>query len=271
MAKQSRSRGQIIEKGKDKWYVKIFRGRDADGKKLYHRKVIHGKKSVAQKYLTAKLREKDLGVFIESSQQTLNELLDKWLKIIKIRVAEQTYNSYESLLRIHIRDRIGSMKLANLQLHDIQQVYAEMQLDGLSARTVRYVHAVLSMALKKAVELNYIVRNPCEFAELPKQTNKETKAFSPKQASLFLHYANGTKYGLIFEIALLTGMRPEEYLSIKWSDVDLKKGVVVVQRALVWLKGGGFKFGEPKTNQSRRSIPLTPNLITKLKNIVKSS
>ena len=45
MASQSRSRGQITEKGKDKWYVKIYRGRDKSGKKLYHRKVVHGKKN----------------------------------------------------------------------------------------------------------------------------------------------------------------------------------------------------------------------------------
>lgn len=265
MANNSRNRGQIVEKGKDKWYVKIYRGKDANGKKLYHRKVIHGKKSVAQKYLTAKLREKDLGVFIESSQQLLNEHLDNWLKIIKMRVAEQTYNSYESVLRTHIRDRIGLIRLGNIKLHDIQQVYNEMELEGKSARTVRYAHAVLSMALRKAIELNYIVRNPCEFTVLPKQDKKETKAFSPQQASAFLHHAKDTKHGFIFEFAMVTGMRPEEYLSLKWTNVDLKKGIVYVQRALVWLKGGGYKFTETKTKKSRRNIPLTASFLAKLK------
>lgn len=265
MANNSRNRGQIVEKGKDKWYVKIYRGKDASGKKLYHRKVIHGKKSAAQKYLTAKLREKDLGVFIESSQQLLNEHLDNWLKIIKMRVAEQTYNSYESVLKTHIRDRIGSLRLGNIKLHDVQQVYNEMELQGKSARTIRYAHAVLSMALRKAIELNYIVRNPCEFAVLPKQEKKETKAFSPQQASVFLHHAKNTKLGFVFEFAMVTGMRPEEYLSLKWTDVDLKKGVVYVQRALVWLKGGGYKFTETKTKKSRRSIPLTASFLSKLK------
>ena len=185
--------------------------------------------------------------------------------MVKTRVAEQTYNSYESILRIHIRDRIGTMKLSDIKLKDVQRVYTEMQMEGLSPRTVRYAHAVLSMALKKAIELNYLIRNPCEFAELPKQIKKETKAFSPQQASAFLRHANGTKHGLIFEFALLTGMRPEEYLSIRWSDLDLKKGLVTVQRALIWRKGGGYKFDPPKTQKSRRSIPLPSNLISKIK------
>ncbi len=125
---QNKGRGQIIEKGKDKWLVRIFRGRDEKGVKLYFNKVINGKKSVAQKYLTGKLREKDLGVFIESSRQTLKEHLNNWLKMIRTRVAEQTYNSYETLLRVHIHARIGQIRLSEIKIHDVQKVYAEMQL-----------------------------------------------------------------------------------------------------------------------------------------------
>jgi integrase len=49
-------------------------------------------------------------------------------------------------------------------------------------------------------------------------------------------------------------MRPEEYLALKWSDIDLEARTVTVTRTLVWRKGGGFYFGEPKTNRSRRTI-----------------
>jgi hypothetical protein len=90
---QSKGRGLIIEKGKDKWLVRIFLGRDANGKKLYFSKLIEGKKAIAQKYLTGKLREKDLGIFVETSRQTISEHLDFWLELIKTRVSEQTYNS----------------------------------------------------------------------------------------------------------------------------------------------------------------------------------
>lgn len=262
---QSRGRGQIISRGKDKWLVRIFRGRDANGKKSYFNKVIDGNKSEAQKYLTAKHREKDLGVFIESSRQTLNDHLDNWLKIIKTRITEQTYNSYEMLLRIHIRPKIGHMKLTDVKIHDAQTVFADMEAEGLSARTVRYAHAVLSMAFGKAVELDYVVKNPCDFVELPKQVKEETKAMSPEQTSKFLSCAADDKQGLPLEFALITGMRPEEYLALKWSDLDLVRGVAVVQRALVWRKGGGYKFGEPKTKKSRRSIPLPAGLVAKLK------
>ena len=191
--------------------------------------------------------------------------MNNWLNIIRTRITEQTYNSYETLLRVHIRSRIGQIRLSEVKTHDVQKVYAEMQQAGFSARTVRYAHTVLSMAMKKSVELNYVVKNPCDFAELPKQVKEETKAFSPEQASLFLQHAKNNRHGLVFEFALMTGMRPEEYLALRWSDIDFSRETAKVQRALVWSKGGGFKFGEPKTQKSRRSIPLPKSMIAKLK------
>jgi len=104
-----------------------------------------------------------------------------------------------------------------------------------------------SNVIKKTVELGYIVNNPCNYAELPRQNKKETKAFSPKQAQEFLECMKDTRHGLVFEIALSSGMRPEEYLSLCWKDIDFEKSTATVQHALVWRRGNGFKFCEPKT------------------------
>jgi integrase len=145
------------------------------------------------------------------------------LEIIKSRVAEQTFDSYEMMLRVHIRPKIGELKLSDIKILTVQKVYSEMQATGLSPRTVRYAHSIFSMALKKAVELGYIVNNPCSYAELPRQNKKETKAFSPEQAQKFLEAAKDDRHGLIFEIALSSGMRPEEYLSLCWKDIDFCK------------------------------------------------
>jgi integrase len=61
-------------------------------------------------------------------------------------------------------------------------------------------------------------------------------------------------------------MRPEEYLGLRWSDIDLKSGIVTVQQVLIWhRKGGGWSMDEPKTKGSRRNIPLPNSFIEKLK------
>lgn len=61
--------------------------------------------------------------------------------------------------------------------------------------------------------------------------------------------------------SVATGMRPEEYLGLKWSDLDLEKGMAIVRRVLVRRKGGGWYFGEPKTSRSRRTVPLPTTLV----------
>ncbi len=70
-------------------------------------------------------------------------------------------------------------------------------------------------------------------------------------------------HGLIFEFALLTGMRPEEYLALQWSDVDLDRGTAQVRRALVRHKKS-WSFEEPKTARSRRTVYLPASLLQKL-------
>jgi integrase len=266
MAK-ARSIGQITSKGNNKWLVRIYLGEDSSGKRRYSSKMIVGKIGDAKKALTALSREKDLGVFIEPSNQTINEFFNKWLATsAKQRVSEATFVSYESTLRTHIRPRIGTKKVSQIRLMDMQKIYGELLESGLSARTVRYAHAISSMAFKQAVKWGILARNPCEYADLPKQQRKETKAFSPEQANRFLEVARKTKHGIIFEFALMSGMRPEEYLALKWTDIDFERSSATIRRALVWnAKGGGFKLLEPKTKQSRRTVMLPVSLMNMLK------
>lgn len=88
------------------------------------------------------------------------------------------------------------------------------------------------------------------------------QAFSPEDAGRFLKSAKDDEQGIISAFALATGMRPEEYLALKWSsDIDLERGVAVVQRSLVRRKGGGWYFDEPKTSRSRRTVPLPVSLV----------
>ena len=136
---------------------------------------------------------------------------------------------------------------------------------ALSARTVRYTHAVLSSAFKQAVKWGLIPRNPASLAELPKQVRQEMSALSRDEARRFVAACANDRSGMLFSFALVTGTRPEEYLGLQWKDINLESGIVMVQRTLCWRRrGGGWYFSEPKTARSRRSIPLPFSLIRAL-------
>jgi integrase len=256
--------GQIIKRNDKTWVVRIFQGRDENGKRRYVNKTIHGTKKNAEKYLTAKLRDKDLGINIEPASESLDKYLDKWLGTsVKPRVRPRTYDDYVALLTRYVREPLGAMKLADVRPIDIQRLYQTMQERGLSPRVIRYTHAVLSSALKQAVKWDMLHRNPASAVDLPRMVRKEMKAMSPAEASRFLEAVKGTRQYALFNFALTTGMRPQEYLALKWSDIDLEKGSATVRRAIVWKreKGGGWNFAEPKTSRSRRTIPLPASTV----------
>src|SRR5882672_1693268 len=119
--------GQIIKRGKDTWLVRIFQGRDESGKRRYSNKTIRGTKKDADKYLTRKLRDKDLGVTVEPSSISLGKYLTQWLEnAARARVRPRTFDDYESLLERYVRKPLGTTKLSNLRALDIQGLYKSM-------------------------------------------------------------------------------------------------------------------------------------------------
>lgn len=257
--------GQIIKRN-ESWLVRIFLGRDVNGKRKYFNKNINGTKKDAQKFLTAKLREKDLGIFVEPASMPLNDFLDKWLAEVahnKLRV--RTFEIYKSLLNCHIRNKIGQKRLSDLQAYEIQKLYNQMKKDGFAPKTIRHVHNVLSSALKQAVKWRMINQNPCELCELPRMEKKEMKCFTPEETAKFLNCAKDNKHFTVFLLAIETGMRPEEYLALQWKDIDFGSQTLSIQRALYLKTGGGFEFTELKTKKSRRSIPISNICISTLR------
>lgn len=89
---------------------------------------------------------------------------------------------------------------------------------------------------------------------------------TPAEAGRFLSEAACDRWSELFVLALATGLRPSEYLGLKWSDVDLERGIINVQRSLHWrsYKTGDWYFGEPKTARSRRRIPLPASVVRAL-------
>lgn len=86
----------------------------------------------------------------------------------------------------------------------------------------------------------------------------------PDEALAFIEAANEMKHGLIFEMALLPGMRPEEYLALQLSDLDFALCMGQVRRALV-RHNNSWSFEEAKTARSRRTVSLPQALFLKLK------
>ncbi len=254
----------LIERDNKLYVRKVYR--DATGKK---KQIWRKVETRTEGKILLREIENDLASGTESfeNRDNLDSYLDKWLSMTKGTISDRTLGDYESLLRLYFRPALGKKRLNSVKPMDIQNVITDMAKRGLSSRTIQYAHAVLQRALKEAViPFKLLTSNPARELKLPRRVKKEMKALSPATAQAFLKACAKSKHGLLFEFALITGMRPEEYLALMWRDLDLKKGAATIQRVLVRnRKGGGWSLQPTKTPGSRRCIPFPSYLVRKLK------
>jgi integrase len=261
-----RTLGQIVSRGRRRWLVRVFLGRDHQTRKRrYHNRTIQGPARRAQEYLTKMLHERDLGRGLEGAEITLNEFLNRWLTTAaKPKLRGKSYESYESLLRRYVRSVLGGRILSAITPLDVQDAYQKMIDRGLSARTVRYTHSVLRSAMRQAIRWRLLLQDPTDGAQVPRLGRREVRVLTAEQSRSFLSAALNTHYGPVFAVALTTGMRPSEYLALKWQDIDWDRGTVSVVRTLE-RAAGLWRFAETKRDRSRRIIKLQAWVLEALK------
>lgn len=268
----------ITNRGKNRWFVRVFLGRER-GEPKFHNKLVRGDKKAAQAYATRIEAARDAGTLeelLDPKQRevlTLDAYLDRWLdEAVKPSVRETTHDGYSDLLRRYVRPTLGARALGEITPPDVQALYNSMRERGLSTRMIQYTHAVLRTALKQAVGWQLINLNPADYTKRPKseadelETAEESKVrvLDAAQAEAFIKAAKADPMGAALVFALATGARPEEYLALRWSDVDFERGEVRVQRVVQWHRkaaGGGFYFLPPKTKKSRRTLRVSESVL----------
>src|SRR5262249_51649958 len=119
------------------------------------------------------------------------------------------------------------------------------------------LHKVLEPALERAVSWKLLSENPAKQVELPVWDREEARYLTPEQARAFRAVAQQDKWYVAFLLALETGARPNEYLALKWSDIDWERSTVRINRSLYWPPGGGFEFTKTKTRKSVRTVTIS--------------
>lgn len=253
----ARKAGQIIARGVSTWLVRIYLGRDPQtGTRKYLNQTVHGPFREAQRFLNLKLQQRDNGRVSRAAVMSLNQLLDQWLTtVVKARVRPRTFRDYEALLRLHIRPALGSRLIGTINQIDIQRLYARMYERGLSSRTIEYTNAVLKSAFRQAVRWKMLAEDPCVGVDLPRMKRREMEALSVDECRKFLAVAEKSEWFPVLALAMTTGMRPSEYLALKWTDIDWQRGTASVCRT-IQVAGSEWTFDDTKRKRSRRIVKL---------------
>ena len=163
----------------------------------------------------------------------------------RVKLRPSTFKTSQGFLKNHIKPQIGSIPLAELTSLDLQRFYkhlldggrvdrieAKKKPKGLAPKTVRNIHQMIGSAYNLAIEQRLVTKNPTQGCALPKVEHKEMKTLTADQLSTFFQEARDSGVYELYYLDLATGLRRGELLGLKWTDVDLDRGVLKIQRAI---------------------------------------
>lgn len=271
--KKPRQRGTIIELGAGRFKVCVYVGLAPDGSRAYHRKTLKDStRAKAEKHVREVAARAEAGTYFLPPKTTFGEVLDDWLdRLARKGRRESTLVAYGDQINKHVRPALGALPLRQLTRRHVQAVYDRMQDAGYNPSTIKKVHSRIYSAARHAVRQGALASNPAEHVELPPCPKpRKARVFDERAALAFVEAAEQRPEDLVFVFALLTGMRPQEFIGLEYPQITLvrqgesERGHVRVVRTVVRRRGGGWYFGEPKTESSRRGFFFPASLYRRL-------
>lgn len=195
-----------------------------------------------------------------SQDMTLNEWYEYWIENIKRpSVKIGTYELYCRIYRIHIKGKLGYMRLSNIKPLDCHNMIINMS-KKYSRTVVEHTFYCLRQLMDSAVENELIDHTPVKALKLKSEPREERRVFTAQEQKAFCDYVRTHKFKYRDEclFVLETGLRIGELLGLKWSDVDFTQRKIEVKRSMCYVVGQKkYIEVEPKTSSGVRTIPLT--------------
>ena len=210
--------------------------------------------------------------------KTIGETAQLWQDDRKRYVKLSTISAYALIIRNHIIPHFGNRRC--VMENEIQEFALKKMDEGLGRKSVRDILTVLRMILKFG-NRHKMLRCPEWSVRFPSGDKVRTPAVLDRrdQRKLMEYICNHvTVRNLGIYICLNTGLRIGEICALKWSDIDMAKGVIRVRRAIgrIYIPDRGkcrteLVIDTPKTGNSIRDIPMTKELSGMLRPFMKTA
>lgn len=211
----------------------------------------------------------------------LNELFHEWLydnhhDVIK----PKSFMRYEQTYRINVAPYYGEIDIETITPRDIQQWINEMKhrtsettKKALSPASINIAILVLKMCFNYSVDFEILEKSPMtRIKNVPiDRHNKVLRVFTREEQIKFEKYVENKQDDefFVYILTLYTGLRLGEVMAITWKDINLKSGIMSVNKSIALVKtdNGEYKYvtSMPKTKNSIREIPLPMFLREKMK------
>jgi len=178
-----------------------------------------------------------------SGGRTFGHVLTEWLDYgMSTRGKEwapQTKHTNSGMAKVRIRPVLGPIHLANLTAADLENAYTAWKRDGLSDNSIHRLAALISSALSFAVRRDYLDYSPAVKAVAPAATKSTKKIPTAEEVKRLLDAAEqfGKDMHKASTIAVVTGARAGEICALRWCDIDLKRGTILIDKTATEVDG----------------------------------
>lgn len=264
--RRANGEGSIYQRKDGRWLVTFDTGlRQPSGKRFLIYRYCDTQ-AAAVEVLHQLQSEKAMGVCHSKAAIKTGDWIETWIKKHKApKLAPSTLTSYRNNFRVHIKPYVGDIALKNLTTYHIQKMLDSM---GGSLSLFVKVYNVIHGALEKAVELGMIPRNPCKGVAFPKDDTKDIRVLTKEEQQRFIAALDGEYYRVMLLTYLYTGMRMGEGIPLLWSDIDLERRTIRVnKKAIVRHDFEAHSAKQEiqdkcKTKSSKRIIVITSGLVS---------
>jgi integrase len=229
----------------------------------------------ARQYLQQMADKRVRGIWQEPSRLTVRDLVLASIERNTTRRAARTTLTYRLRAEAMIYPLLGDRRAIDLTPMDVQRwierlsrgpIEGKADGKGYEASSVHAAVSVLYGSLKESVRLGIIDRNAADGIRRPGIGDTRTQTWTEDEARRMLAAVREDElYGALYHVALATGMRPGELRALKWIDVDLDAGRLVVVRTLTkGLDGREVIANRTKTARGR-AIALTEPIVRLLR------
>lgn len=280
--------GCLTALGRNKWRVFVDFGVNPITKKRERvTRVVNGTKAEARKVRDTIKQEHENGLRVDADKMTFAEFSEAWQNArVTAEEVGKTHIQRDRQLINTLNSYIGTLTLGEITPQVVESMYTLIKTDKVakfgkySGTSLLMVHQKLKQIMSKAVDYDYILRNPCDRVKAPKKDEPDRKSLTVEEAARLLAcideaeanaYANmeakearqtarGNLFGreylrglniignvLAIRIGLATGMRRGEVFGLCWGSIDLENRRLNVAQSLTSL-------GEVKPPKSKAGV-----------------
>jgi len=177
---------------------------------------------------------------------------------------QSTLAMYEQHLRLHINPFLGSKRLNQLTKPMIEDYRDDLLDSGRSRAITRKILGSLSSLVKEAQRKGFVAQNVAEDVTAKRSSRDKAKVVPPSKEHMRKLFAAAEKARPmdlpLLMVLIFAGLRASEVRALPWSNIDLKRGLIKIDRRA----DSQNVIGSPKSAAAHRVIPIGPKVVQTL-------